>query len=116
MIIPSGVAPHWLDSQTRDSAATEVSLDSPAADPTEEPTTVLLRVNADDDGFRWSVYIEVPAEAPFNEGEIEWGSALDLETAKRDAWSSAVAFLKDLGHVDQEINEAAAGGHGRPNE
>jgi hypothetical protein len=103
-----------LDSQARDSAAAEVALDGPAADPTEEPTTVLLRVFAEGDGFRWSAFYTVEGEdAPFNEGEIEWGSSIDLETAKKEAWDVAVIFLKDLGYEDREIGDAVrAGGAG----
>ena len=116
MTNPSEVSP-WSDSQvsgvvTSDSA--EVVLDSPVVDPDEEPTTVLLNVFTEGDGFRWSVYYRVEGEdAPFNEGEIEWGSADDLETAKGNAWGSAVTFLKDLGYEDQEIGDAVSAGCAR---
>jgi hypothetical protein len=110
---PLGVSPRWLLSLGGDSAAAEVILDTPGAEPTEEPTTVLLRVYADGDGFRWSVYYEVPSEAPFNEGEVQWGSSADLELAKGDGWDSAVTFLRDLGYADQEIGDAVTAGSAR---
>lgn len=106
MTDPSGPAPHWSVSPAGDSAAADVILDSPAADATVGPTSLFLRVFAEGDGFRWSAYYKAEEGAPFNEGEIKWGSAADLEEAKREARAEAWEYLNDLGYTDDEIATA----------
>jgi hypothetical protein len=114
---PSEGSPGWSHNKAGElgpAAVAEVILGGPAADPSEGPNTVLLNVFADGDWFRWSAYYVVEGEdAPFGEGEIEWSSSADLETAKRDAWDTAVTFLKSLGYEDQEIGDAVTAGSAR---
>jgi hypothetical protein len=69
-------------------------------------TVVFLDVNPADAGFRWSAYYEAEEGAPFNEGEIKWGSAAELEQAKRDSWSEACRYLVSLGYTENEITES----------
>jgi hypothetical protein len=88
------------------SAYARITLDGPIVDPSEGPNVISLDVNTDDDGFRWSSYYEAEEGAPFNEGEIKWGSAADLSQAKRDAWAEVYQFLTSLGYSDDEITES----------
>jgi hypothetical protein len=39
-------------------------------------------------------------------GEIKWGSATDLEQAKRDSWAEAYRFLIGLEYTDAGIARA----------
>jgi hypothetical protein len=65
-----------------------------------------LDTNPDADGFRWSAYYGAEEGAPFNEGEIKWGSAANLAQAKRDSWSEVCRFLTMLGYTDDEITKS----------
>lgn len=106
MTSPEDVSLRW-DHGVADGLVTvayaRVTLNSPIADPAEGPNVVFLDVKPADDGFRWSAYYGVEEDAPFNEGEIRWGSATDLEQAKRDAWAEAYRFLIGLDYTDAEI-------------
>ncbi len=103
--------PHW-EHRVADglvtSAYARVTLNSPIPDPSEEPSVIFLGINPDDDRFRWSAYYQVEEGGPFNEGEIKWGSAADLEQAKRDSWAEVYKFLINLGYTDSEIAKSVS--------
>lgn len=109
MTSPKDVVPYWehgVAGGVVTSAYAQFTLDGPVANPSEGPNVISLDVNPDDDGFRWSAYYDAEEGAPFNEGEIQWGSATDLEQAKRDAWAEANRFLIGLEYTDAEIANA----------
>jgi hypothetical protein len=111
MTSPKDVLPHW-DHGIADglvtSACARLTLNGPIADPAEGPNVIFLDINPDDDGFRWSAYYGAEEGAPFNEGEIKWGSATDLEQAKRDSWAEAYRFLISLDYTNGEITGAVS--------
>jgi hypothetical protein len=88
------------------SAYARVTVNGRIADLADGQTVVFLDVNSADAGFRWSAYYEAEEGAPFNEGEIKWGSAAELEQAKRDSWSEACRYLVSLGYTENEITES----------
>lgn len=109
MTSPKDAVPYWeygVSAGVVTSAYAQFTLDGPVADPSEGPNVITLDINPDDEGFRWSAYYEAGEGAPFNEGEIKWGSATDLEEAKRDTWAEAHRFLIGLGYTDTEIANA----------
>ena len=109
MTSPTDVSPGWEDEVVdglATSAFARITFNGPLADSSEGPYVLFLDINPDDDGFRWSVSCEVEEGAPFNEGEIKWGSATDLEQAKRDSWSEVCRFLTSLGYTDDEITRS----------
>ena len=111
MTIPTDVSPDWEDGVVdglATSAFARITFNGPIADSAEGPYVLFLDINPDDDGFRWSVYYEVEEGAPFNEGQIKWGSAADLEQAKRDAWQTAISFLTSLSYSDEEIADSVS--------
>ena len=104
-----GVVPYWeygVAAGVVTSAYAQFTLNGPIADPSEGPNVISLDINPDDDGFRWSAYYEAEEGAPFNEGEIKWGTAASLEQAKRDSWAEAYRFLISLDYTDAEIAKA----------
>lgn len=106
---PKDVVPYWAYGVTNGSVTTayaQFTLDGPVADPSEGPNVISLDINPDGEGFRWSAYYEAEEGAPFNEGELKWGSATDLEEAKRESWAEAYRFLISLDYTDTEITNA----------
>jgi hypothetical protein len=109
MTSPKDVMPYWeygVAAGVVTSAYARFTLDCPIADPSGGPNVITLDVNPDDGRFRWSAYFDAGEGAPFNEGEIKWGSATDLEGAKRESWAEAYRFLISLDYTDTEIAKA----------
>jgi hypothetical protein len=104
---PNDFAPRW-EERVFDGvvqfASAEIDLPHPIDLPPDTPTCLFLHVYRDGDDCRWSCYYKVPEEAPFNEGEIKWGWAADMEQAKRDSWTTVYQFLVELDYTDDDIS------------